>query len=81
MAKKLTITVSEEVYEGLHRVIGPRKISRFLESVARPYLIDPEIRRAYEEMAADEAREAEALEWSEGLIRDAGHDPRICKQR
>ena len=30
MTKKLTITVSDEVYEGLHRRIGRRKISRFI---------------------------------------------------
>ncbi len=29
-----------------------------------------ELRRGYEEMAADKEREAEALEWSEALIGD-----------
>ncbi len=76
MAKKLTITVSEEVYEGLYRVVGRRRISRFIEKLARPHLIDADVEKAYAEMAADEAREAEALEWSEGLIGDVGHDPR-----
>jgi predicted CopG family antitoxin len=28
MSKKLTITVEDDVYEGLHRVIGARRISR-----------------------------------------------------
>ena len=27
MQKKLTISIDEKVYEGLHDVIGPRKIS------------------------------------------------------
>ena len=31
---------------------------------------------AYASMAADELREAEALEWIEGLIGDAADDPR-----
>ena len=31
MTKKLTVTVSDEVYEGLHRRIGRRKISRFID--------------------------------------------------
>lgn len=31
MQKKLTITVDEEVYAGIHKVIGPRKISRFIQ--------------------------------------------------
>jgi hypothetical protein len=30
---------------------------------------------AYAEMAADELREAEAVEWSEGFVADAGDDP------
>jgi hypothetical protein len=30
MPKKLTITVDAEVYDGLHSVIGRRRISRFL---------------------------------------------------
>ncbi len=34
MRKKLTITVDEEVYDGLHRVIGRRHISRFLNELA-----------------------------------------------
>ena len=35
MRKKLTITIDEEVYEGLRKVIGPRHISSFLESLAQ----------------------------------------------
>lgn len=31
MQKKLTITVDEEVYTGLHKIIGSRKISKFVE--------------------------------------------------
>jgi len=31
MQKKLTITLDENVYEGLHRVIGRRHISEFTE--------------------------------------------------
>jgi hypothetical protein len=36
---------------------------------------DEELRRGYEEMAADKEREAEAMEWSEALIGD-GFDSR-----
>jgi predicted CopG family antitoxin len=35
MQKKLTVTIDEEVYEGLRTVIGPRKISRFIEELVR----------------------------------------------
>ena len=76
MSKKLTITVSEEVYAGLHRVIGRRKISRFIEAIARPHVIAQDLEAAYREMAADESQEAEALEWSEGLIGDIADEPR-----
>src|SRR5438874_12500405 len=36
MQKKLTITLDERVYNGLHTVIGRRRISRFIESLVRP---------------------------------------------
>ncbi len=74
--KKLTITIAEEVYEGLYRQLGPRKISRFIEYLVRPYVLPRELDDAYAAMAADEAREAEALEWAEALIGDAADDPR-----
>jgi len=31
MQKKLTITIDEQVYEGLYAVVGRRRISRFIE--------------------------------------------------
>ena len=40
MQKKLTITIDEGVYNGLYRVIGPRKISRFIEDLVRPHVVD-----------------------------------------
>ena len=76
MTKKLTITVSEEVYKGLHRVIGRGRISRFLEDLARPHVVKQKLEAAYREMAADESREAEALEWAESTISDVADDPR-----
>lgn len=71
MNKKLTITVSEVVYEGLHRVVGRRRISQFIEQLVRPHIAAHDIETSYREMAADETREQEALEWSEGVIADA----------
>jgi len=65
MQKKLTITVHEEVYAGLRKVIGPRKISRFIEDLVRPHVVKARLESAYQRMAQDEAREAQALEWSE----------------
>ncbi|MGA3027160.1 MAG: addiction module antitoxin [Bryobacteraceae bacterium] len=71
MNRKLTITVSEAVYEGLHRTIGRRRISHFIEKLARPHVVPEEIEASYRDMAADQTREREALEWSEGLIADS----------
>ena len=76
MRKKLTITIDEEVYKGLHAVIGRGRISRFLEDLARPHVVSRELEAAYEEMASDEVREAEAAEWAEGVIGDVGDDSR-----
>mgnify|MGYP001095598165 CR=1 FL=1 len=76
MLKKLTITVSEELYAGLHRQVGRRRISRFLEELARPHLLERDMRAAYREMAADEAREAEAQDWAESLVGDLQDEPR-----
>ena len=70
MQKKLTITVDQDVYEGLHKVIGRRRISQFIEDLVRPHVIGADLEAGYQAMAADEAREIEALEWSEATIGD-----------
>ena len=76
MQKKLTITVDEEVYSGLHKVIGPRKISRFVQEIVRPYVVRPDYESAYAEMAKDKKRENEALAWAEINIKDMDHEAR-----
>jgi hypothetical protein len=76
MTKKLTITVSEETYRGLHRVVGRGHISRFLEDLARPHVVRKKLEASYREMAAEESREAEALEWSESTISDVQDEAR-----
>jgi predicted CopG family antitoxin len=76
MQKKLTITVDEKVYEGLHKVVGRRRISRFIEDLVRPYVLSQDLESAYQQMARDEVREAEALEWSEATIGDVSDEPR-----
>lgn len=68
MQKKLTITVDEQVYDGLYEVIGKRKISQFIESLVRPHIVKLDLDAAYREMALDEARENEALEWAEATL-------------
>jgi hypothetical protein len=74
--RKLTITVEDAVYRGLRKVIGPRNISRFLNDLARPHVVHDDLEEGYRAMAADEAREAEAIAWSEGLIGDVAEEPR-----
>ena len=70
MPKKLTITVDAEVYDGLHRVIGRRRISRLLNDLARPHVTGPDLAAGYAAMAADQTREAEAEDWAQALIGD-----------
>ena len=74
MQKKLTISIDEKVYEGLHDVIGPRKISKFVEELVRPHVVRPKLDSEYEMMAKDKVREAKALEWAEGTFRDSSHE-------
>jgi len=57
-------------------VIGPRKISRFIEDLVRPHVIKKELYAAYKEMAADEVRESEALEWAEATFGDVNDEAR-----
>jgi predicted CopG family antitoxin len=70
MQKKLTITIDERVYDGLQKVVGPGKISQFIEVLVRPHVLNQELDAAYQEMALDEEREAEALEFSEATVGD-----------
>lgn len=74
MQKKLTITVDQEIYEGLHTVIGPRRISRFIQDLVRPHVVCPDMEAAYAEMAKDEHREREAEEWAEMTFKDVSHE-------
>ena len=74
MQKKLTIIIDEEVYSGLHKVIGPRKISRFVEDLVRPHVVKYDLEAAYREISKDADREREALEWAEGTLGDSIHE-------
>lgn len=76
MQKKLTISVSAAVYDGLYRTVGPRRISQFIEDLVRPHVLDEDLASAYAAMAADESREAEAAEWANHLISDVGDEAR-----
>jgi len=76
VTKKLTITIDDRVYEGLHAVIGRRRISRFIESLVRPHVVQQALESAYRAMAEEESREREALEWSEATLGDVADEAR-----
>jgi predicted CopG family antitoxin len=67
MSKKLTIPVDDDLYEGLHQMIGRRRISRFLNDLARPHVMAHDLIEGYRAMAADEEYEREAQEWVQNL--------------
>lgn len=74
MQKKLTLTIDEEVYNGLHEVVGARRISRFIEDLVRPHVMQGDLYEAYRQMAADEVRESEAEHWAESVVGDVSDD-------
>lgn len=51
MRKRLIVTVDVEVYESLYKIIGPRKISKFIEGLVRPHVLHPNLESAYAGMA------------------------------
>jgi hypothetical protein len=76
MSKKLTISIDDRVYDGLYAVIGRGHIGKFLEDLARPFVVTDGLAAAYIEIAADERREAKAKEWCEALASDGLDTPR-----
>jgi predicted CopG family antitoxin len=70
MHKKMTITLDEAVYEGLHRTVGKRKMSQFIEDLVRPHVMDANMDEGYKAMAADQEREDEAMEWCNAIAGD-----------
>ena len=67
MHRKLTITVSDDVYRGLHQKVGRGEISRFIENLVRPHVVGDDLLAGYQAMAADTEREQEALECIESV--------------
>jgi len=70
MNKRMTITLDEAVYEGLHRRVGRRRMSQFIEDVLRPHVLDASLDDGYRAMAADKTRELEALGWCNAFSKD-----------
>ena len=74
MNKQLTINLDEKVYDALHQIVDRDSVSKFIEDLIRPYVIKQDLELAYKEMAEDEQRETEALEWSEAFIGDVADE-------
>jgi predicted CopG family antitoxin len=70
MHKRMTITLDEAVYEGLNRTVGKRRMSQFIEDLLRPHVLDTALDDGYRAMAADQEREAQAVEWCNALAGD-----------
>lgn len=76
MSKQLTINLGDDVYDGLKDLIGENDFSEFIESLIRPHVIGHDLDLEYCQMARDEEREAEALQWAEGTIGDLANEAR-----
>lgn len=70
MHKRMSITLDEAVYDGLYRTVGKRRMSQFIEDLLRPFVLNSSLDEGYQAMAADKEQEAQAAEWSNGLIGD-----------
>ena len=62
------------VWLQLYKTIGPRKISKFIQELVRPLVIRPNLESAYADMAKDDEREKEAMEWAEATFGDIGDE-------
>jgi len=70
--RKLTITIADDVYRGLHHHVGRGEISRFIENLVRPHVLtDDDLEAEYREAALDGQAEKEAREWIEANADEA----------
>lgn len=70
MSRKLTILLDDRIYDRLHAAAGKRRVGRFVEQLVRDRLLDEDLDGAYAALAAEEEREAEALEWADATLGD-----------
>ena len=69
MQRKLTITIADYVYRGLHNHVGRGAISRFIENLVRPHVVlDSALEEEYREAMRDEQAERDAHEWIEAQV-------------
>ena len=73
MHKRMTITLDADVYDGLNRMVGKRRISQFISDIVRPHVSDSVLDAGYRDMADDVDRQGEAAEWID-VLGDDGAD-------
>jgi hypothetical protein len=71
----MTISLDEAVYDGLHRTIGRRRMSQFIEDLLRPHVLDS-LDDGYRAMACDSERETDAAVWCNSLAKDMADETR-----
>jgi predicted CopG family antitoxin len=72
MQRKLTITIADDVYRGLHQRVGRGEISRFIENLVRPHVTtDTSLEDEYHSAALDSEAEREAFAWIESNVDEA----------
>ena len=74
MQKKLTINIDEKIYYGLCQLTDISKINQLIENLLKLHLLKMDMHAAYKQMACDEERESEALEWAEATIGDSSNE-------
>lgn len=70
MQKERTISLSDETYQGLMKLVGEKNASQFVESVLRPYFLLAEENRTFKILSPRLADQSQAelleLEFIEG---------------
>lgn len=62
--------LGEAIYDGIHRIIGKRQMSQFIEDLVRTYVVSEALDAGYQAMANDSLREKDAKEWINALNKD-----------
>jgi hypothetical protein len=76
MSRALTITLDDDVYDGLQRTVAGKDVSQFIEDLVRPHVLGVSLDDGYRALAEDAQREADALEWCNSLSRDMVNEAR-----
>lgn len=71
MSRKITLTLDDELYEGLRQRAGSGDVKELIEDLLRSVAREAELEAGYRAMAADAEREREALEWIEAAPDEA----------